>query len=103
MKIRKIIFKRFAEFVFVLSVELASAVLLGQMTGGHIFYEIVALIAATLIFDALAQKYEDQSCNSKKSPKKPKRQGGQRQSTTTKRKSRSPLTFLMRDKYRFRH
>ncbi|EJW95191.1 membrane protein [gut metagenome] len=102
MKIRTIILKRLAEFVFLMAVELGTTFLLDHLSGGYIIFDIAALLVATVVFDALAQKWEAKSC-SKPSQKQLKKLAGRRPSITTKRKSYSQLTSLFQNLFRYRH
>lgn len=58
MKITKIIARRLAEFTFLLAVELSTTFVLNKLTGGYVLLDIVALLVATVVFDALAQKWD---------------------------------------------
>lgn len=89
MKIRKTIFKRLSEVTVLLTVELASSYLLTRLSGGYIICEIVALIIATVIFDALVER-ESQS---KKASKRKFRSA---------KKSRSSVTISWFDQWKFR-
>lgn len=61
MKFTKIIARRLAEFAFLMAVELATTFVLNQLTGGYVLLDIVALLVATVVFDALAQKWDKRS------------------------------------------
>lgn len=90
MKIRKTIFKRLSEVAVLLAVELASSYLLSHLSGGYIICEIVALIIATVIFDALVER-ESQS-----------KKASKRKFRSAKKKSRSSVTFSWFDQWKFR-
>ena len=61
MKIRKIILKRLAEFVFLMAVELGTTFLVDHLSGSCILFDIASLLVATVVFDAWAQKWDDRS------------------------------------------
>lgn len=67
MKFFKFCAKRLAEFTFLLAVELGATVVLNQLSGGFVFLDIGALLAATIVFDVFAQKWDERSTDSEES------------------------------------
>lgn len=73
MKFLKFGAKRLAEFAVLLAVELATTFVLSQLSGVYFFFDIVALLVVSVVFDAISHKWNASSTDSEKSQARPKK------------------------------